>query len=124
MTVKFTKEHEWVRAEGKDAVVGISDYAQDALGDVVFVELPKPGTKLTAGGEAGTIESVKAASEVYAPVDGTVTEINEALDSEPNKVNDDPLGEGWLFKVELKDASQIEDLMTDEDYQAFVKELD
>src|ERR1700722_18424429 len=100
-TLKFTKDHEWVRVDGDQAVVGITDYAQQQLGDVVFVELPDVGRGVTQGKDAAVVESVKAASGVYAPVDGTVTAINAALADEPAKVNTDALGEGWFFKLKL-----------------------
>ena len=122
MTVKFTKDHEWVRVEGSTAVVGISDYAQQQLGDVVYVELPSAGKKLAAGGEAAVVESVKAASEVYAPVAGEVTDANAALAADPAKVNADPEGEGWFFKLKLA-GDDYKKLMTKDQYAEFVKGL-
>ena len=122
--VRYTKDHEWIRLEGGVGVVGITDYAQNALGDVVYVEVPESGKTLTAGGEAGVIESVKAASEIYSPVSGEVTEGNGALDGDPSLVNASPTGEGWIFKVKLADPSEIETLMTEAEYKAFVDGLE
>ena len=122
--VRYTKDHEWIRLEGGVGVVGITDYAQNALGDVVFVEVPEAGKALTAGGEAGVIESVKAASEIYSPVSGEVLEGNAGLDGDPALVNSSPTGEGWIFKVKLADPSEVEKLMTEAEYQAFVDGLD
>ncbi|NQV84244.1 MAG: glycine cleavage system protein GcvH [Rhodospirillales bacterium] len=123
MAIKYTKEHEWVRLEGDVAVVGISEYAQTQLGEIVFIELPDTGTLLNKGDEACVIESVKAASEIYSPVSGDVTEINEDLDAEPSRVNEDPTGDGWLFKVSLNDPSDLDDMMEEEDYTGYVEEL-
>lgn len=122
--VRYTKDHEWIRLEGGVGVVGITDYAQNALGDVVFVEVPEAGKSLTAGGEAGVIESVKAASEIYSPVSGEVLEGNAGLDGDPALVNTSPTGDGWIFKVKLADPSEVEKLMTEAEYQAFVDGLD
>jgi len=124
MSVKYTKEHEWIRVEGKTAVVGISDYAQKQLGEIVFVELPEVGTKLDKGAEAAVVESVKAASEVYAPASGAVTEVNGGLDGDPGKVNADAIGDGWLFKMKLNDAGELKDLMDADQYADYVKGLD
>ena len=121
--LKFTKDHEWIRVEGDQAVVGITDYAQQQLGDVVFVELPDVGCGVTQGKDAAVVESVKAASEVYAPVDGTVTAINGALADEPAKVNTDPRGDGWFFKLKLAKPAQLDDLMGEDDYMQFVGSL-
>lgn len=118
--MKFTKEHEWVRQEGNLAVVGISDYAQEALGDVVFVELPTEGTIVTMGNECCVLESVKAASEVYSPINGEVIEINEALVDNPELVNTDPYGNGWFFKIVPSDWDELDQLMTEEEYQEFI----
>lgn len=123
-TVKFTKEHEWIRAEGSAGVVGISDYAQAQLGDLVFVELPEVGKKLAKGDEAAVIESVKAAAEVYAPVSGEVTEVNEALGDDPAKINTDALGDGWIFKMSIDDEGELDGLMDEAAYAKFVEELD
>ena len=123
-TVKFTKDHEWIRAEGPTGVVGISDFAQAQLGDLVFVELPEVGKKLTQGDEAAVIESVKAAGEVYAPVGGEVTAVNEALGDDPAKINADAEGEGWIFKMSIGDDGELDGLMDKAAYAKFVKELD
>jgi len=120
--LRYTKEHEWVRVSGQDGIVGITDYAQSELGDVVFVDLPERGRALVAGEELGTIESVKAVSEIYAPVSGEVVEVNETLKDHPEKVNGDPYGEGWLLKVRIKDAAEIEKLLSARDYRAHVEE--
>ncbi|HEY3911758.1 MAG TPA: glycine cleavage system protein GcvH [Stellaceae bacterium] len=120
--LRFTKEHEWVRLDGELAVIGITDYAQTQLGDVVYVELPEIGRRVEQGKEAAVVESVKAASEVYAPVSGEVVEVNEALAAEPAKVNADPLGEGWFLKVRLDDPKELDGLMDEAAYQRFVGE--
>ena len=119
MTVYYTKEHEWVRVEGDTGTVGITDFAQGQLGDIVFVEVPEAGRQVEKGGEAAVVESVKAASDVYAPVAGEVTEGNAALSDEPSLVNSDPEGEGWFFKLRLSDTTQLEGLMDAQGYQAF-----
>lgn len=108
---RYTKDHEWVRLDGQDAICGISDFAQKALGDVVFVELPQPGRSVRAGEQVAVVESVKAASEVYAPVDGTITVVNDALANDPSLVNTSPLGEGWFFKLKPMNTAQVNDLM-------------
>ena len=120
MTVKFTKDHEWVDTTGADAAtVGITVHAQDALGDVVFVDLPEVGTTYAQGDVAGVVESVKAAADVFMPVSGEVTEVNEALRADPGLANTDPLGAGWFFKVKLSDASQLDALLDETAYTAF-----
>jgi len=125
MTVtKYTEDHEYIRVEGDVGVVGISDYAQGQLGDVVFVELPDPGAEYAQGDEAAVVESVKAASEVYAPVGGEVTEANDALAESPGLVNSDPTGEGWFFKLRIADPKDLDQLMSAEDYKDYVKDLD
>lgn len=121
--LKFTKDHEWVRIEGDQAVVGITDFAQQQLGDVVFVELPEVGRAVAQGKDAAVVESVKAASEVYAPVDGTITETNPALEEDPAKVNTDPLGEGWFFKLRLAKLEQLDALMDEAAYAEFIQDL-
>ena len=121
--LKFTKDHEWLRLEGDVAVVGITAYAQEQLGDVVFVELPAIGKKVAKGGDAAVVESVKAASEVYAPVTGEVTGVNDALTADPAKVNADAMGDGWFFKVRLADRSELDDLMDEAAYQKYVATL-
>ena len=119
MTVYYTKEHEWIRVEGDEATVGITDFAQGQLGDVVFVELPDVGRQVTKGGEAAVVESVKAASDVYAPVSGEVTEANQALVDDSALVNSDPEGEGWFFRLRLSNTSELEGLMDAEAYKSF-----
>ena len=122
MTVKYTQEHEWIRIEGGDAaVVGITVHAQDALGDVVFVELPEVGRRYAKGEVAGVVESVKAAADVYMPVTGEVTEVNESLRADPSLANSDPLGQGWFFKVKLADVSETNGLMDETAYDEFAK---
>ena len=119
MNVYFTKEHEWVRVDGDHATVGITDFAQGQLGDVVFVEVPEAGRALKQGGEAAVVESVKAASDVYAPVSGTVTEGNQALVDDPALVNSDPEGDGWFFKLSLSDTHELNDLMNADQYREY-----
>ena len=123
MTLKYTKDHEWVRIEGATAVVGISDYAQTQLGDVVYVEVPEVGRKLEQGKEAAVVESVKAASEVYAPITGEVTAVNAELAGEPGRVNADPMGEGWFFKMTVAKPKELEALMDEAQYKAYVEGL-
>ena len=120
MTIKYSKDHEWVNAaDANAAVVGITLHAQDALGDVVFVDLPAVGTTFAQGDVAGVVESVKAAADVYMPVSGEVVEVNEALRADPSLANSDPLGAGWFFKVKLSDASQLDALMDETAYSSF-----
>ena len=119
MSIYYTEDHEWIKVEGESAVVGISPYAAKALGDVVFVELPDVGTEFGKGDEAAVVESVKAASEVYSPVGGTVTEVNGALEDAPETVNASPEGEGWFLKLTLTDASELESLMDEAAYKTF-----
>lgn len=123
MTMYFTQDHEWISVEGDSATVGITDYAQAQLGDVVFVEVPPAGTAVAKGKEAAVVESVKAASDVYAPVSGTVTEANAALEADPSLVNTAPEGEGWFFKLTLSNPAELEGLMDDTAYKAFVDGL-
>lgn len=120
---RYTKEHEWIELEGDTATVGISDYAQKALGDLVFVELPKIGTVLAKGAEAAIVESVKAASEVYAPAGGSIQGVNEAVVKTPALINSAPEGEGWLFKLKLSNASEITILMDPPAYKRYVEGL-
>ena len=120
MSLKYTVEHEWVRPEGAVASVGITHHAQDALGDVVFVELPEVGSHFEQGAVAGVVESVKAAADVYMPISGTVTEVNEALRDDPSLANTDPLGAGWFFKVQPSAPAQIDALMDEAAYAALV----
>ena len=122
--LKFSKDHEWLRVEGNTATIGISDYAQEQLGDVVYVELPEIGQKFSAGAQAAVVESVKAASEVYMPVSGEVVEINGVIEDEPTTVNSDPAGEGWFFKIKLSDPSELDDLMDDDAYKSYIAGLD
>jgi len=119
----YTQDHEYIRLDGDVATVGISDYAQQQLGDVVFVELPAKGKSFKAGEQAAVVESVKAASEVYSPVGGEIIEVNGALEGEPGKVNADPAGEGWFFKIKLADPGEAGKLMDEAAYAAFVKSL-
>jgi glycine cleavage system H protein len=121
-TLRFTKDHEWVRVDGDLAVVGISDYAQSQLGDVVYVELPEIGRRVEQGKEAAVVESVKAASEVYAPISGEVAEVNETLATDPAMVNTDPMGDGWFLKLRLDDPKELAGLMDEAAYQRLVEE--
>jgi glycine cleavage system H protein len=118
--LKFTTDHEWLRLEGEVATVGITNFAQDKLGDLVFVELPSVGAKLEKGAAAATVESVKAASDVYAPVSGEVTEVNAKVGSEPALVNSAPTGEGWLFKLKIVDAKELDGLLDEQAYNATI----
>ena len=119
MSIKYTEDHEWLNIEGDTATVGITHHAQDALGDVVFVDLPAVGTSFAQKDVAGVVESVKAAADVYMPVSGEITEVNEALRADPALANTDPLGAGWFFKVKLSDASQVAALLDETAYNAF-----
>ncbi|HHN66728.1 MAG TPA: glycine cleavage system protein GcvH [Thermopetrobacter sp.] len=121
MTMKYTKEHEWVKVDGDTATIGITKHAAEQLGDIVFVETPQVGAQVEKGGESGVVESVKAASDVYAPVSGEVVAVNEALTDDPGKVNGDPEGEGWFYKVKLANASELDELMDAAAYAEFVK---
>jgi glycine cleavage system H protein len=121
MTTYYTDQHEWIRVEGDEGTVGITSHATEQLGDVVFVDTPAIGKHLKKGAEAAVVESVKAASEVYAPVGGEVTAANEELSGEPARVNADPEGEGWFFKIKIADKGELDQLMTAEKYQEFVK---
>lgn len=120
--IKYTQQHEWIRVEGDVGTVGITEYAAHQLGDVVFTELPALGKSLTKGAEAAVVESVKAASEVYAPVSGDVIEVNQALGTQPDLVNTDPLGTGWFFKIMLKDLYELDDLMEEAAYLSLTGE--
>ena len=121
--LRYSEDHEWVRIEGDIAVIGISDYAQEQLGDVVFVELPEPGRAVVQGEEAAVVESVKAASEVCAPVSGEVVEVNEPLTDDPGLVNREPTGGGWFLKLRMSDPGEVEDLLDEAAYRAFVSAL-
>ena len=123
MSLYFTREHEWIRVEGNSATVGISDHAQEALGDIVFAEVPEAGRELAKGQEAAVVESVKAASDVYSPVGGTVTEGNQAIADDPSLINRDPQGEGWFFRLEVRDSGELEGLMDEQSYRDWVKTL-
>ena len=123
MSLYFTKDHEWIRLEGDSATVGISDHAQHALGDIVFADVPDAGRQVNKGDEAAVVESVKAASDVYAPVSGEVTEGNAALADDPSLVNRDPEGEGWFFKLKLADKGELDGLMDEAAYREWVKTL-
>ncbi|MBW6523029.1 glycine cleavage system protein GcvH [Sphingomonas sp. RHCKR47] len=123
MSRYFTQDHEWIDVDGETGTVGISDYAQSQLGDIVFVEVPEEGKSLSKGDDAAVVESVKAASDVYAPVSGTVIEGNVALADDSSLVNSDPEGEGWFFKITLADASELDQLMDEQAYAAFVEKL-
>ena len=118
--MKFTEEHEWLRIEGDTVVVGITEHASTHLGDVVFVELPEEGLMVSKDDEIVVIESVKAASDILAPLDGEIIEINEALSDEPSKVNEDPMGDAWFFKMKPSDPSQVEDYMTEDEYNKLI----
>lgn len=121
--IKFTRDHEWIEINGEEATIGISDYAQDQLGDVVYVELPEPGKKVKKGDEAAVVESVKAASEVYAPVSGEVTARNEAIDDNPALVNESPEGDGWFYRMKLDDRSELDGLMDRQAYEDYLETL-
>ena len=123
MAIKFTKDHEWIRVEGDIGTVGITDYAQQQLGDVVFVELPEVGRQLTKGKEAAVVESVKAASEIYAPVDGEVVEVNEPLSNDPGTVNSDPMNGAWFLRMKISNRAQLDELMDEAAYKSFVEGL-
>ena len=123
MSLYFTREHEWIRVDGDVATVGISDHAQEALGDIVFAEVPEAGRTVAKGDDAAVVESVKAASDVYAPVSGDVTEGNAALADDPALINRDPEGEGWFFKLKLSDPSELDGLMDEAAYRDWVKTL-
>ena len=121
--IRFTKDHEWVRVEGDTATVGISEYAQEQLGDVVFIELPNVGADVEAGGDAAVVESVKAASEIFAPLSGVIIEVNEDLEADPSKVNESAESNGWFFKMTIEDPSELDGLMDRDAYNAFNAKL-
>lgn len=118
--LRYTKDHEWIRVEGETGVIGITDHAQEELGDIVYVELPKPGAKLEQSSSFGSVESVKAVSDIYCPVSGEVSEVNQALAESPEKVNDAPYGDGWLIKLKLTSPSQVDQLMTAAQYTEYI----
>ncbi len=121
---RYTKDHEWIRVDGDVALVGLTTYAQSQLGDVVFVELPKTGTRLAKGDEAAVVESVKAASEVYAPAAGEVVAVNDALEGAPATVNEDAEGAGWFLKLKLADAKQLDELMSADQYKSYLETIE
>ena len=121
-TIRYTKDHEWIRIDGNEAVIGITEFAQEQLGDIVYVELPEIGRKVAQGEEAGVVESVKAASEIYAPASGEVSAVNAALGNDPARVNKDAVGEGWFFKLKLADPKELDALMDEAAYKAFTAE--
>ena len=123
MTTRYTKDHEYIRIEGDTGIVGITDYAQSQLGDVVYVELPAVGKSVAKGGEAAVVESVKAASEVYAPVSGEVTAVNSALEGAPGTVNESPVEHGWFFKLKLTNAAELDGLMGEDEYRDYVQSI-
>jgi glycine cleavage system H protein len=120
-SLHYSKDHEWVRVDGDLAVIGITDHAQEQLGDVVYVELPKPGESFAANGSFGSVESVKAVSEIFTPVSGEVTEVNESLNDEPEKVNKDPYTDGWMIKMKMKSPGEVDSLLTAAEYEDFTK---
>jgi glycine cleavage system H protein len=124
MTTRYTKDHEWIRLDGEVATVGISEHAQSALGDIVYVELPEIGRQVEQGGEAAVVESVKAASDVYAPVSGQVVAVNEALDGAPATINEDAEGKGWFFRLKPSSPAQLDALMTAEQYKEYLATLE
>jgi glycine cleavage system H protein len=119
--LQYSKDHEWIRVEGNEGVIGITDYAQHSLGDVVYVEIPKVGESFTAGEPFGSVESVKAVSEIFAPASGQVIEINELLQDEPEKVNSDPYGDGWMIRIRLGNKSELDSLLSAAEYEDFTK---
>lgn len=122
--IRISEEHEWVTVEGDLATVGITNYAQNALGDVVFVELPEVGASFARGDEVAVVESVKAASEIYAPLSGEITEVNGTLEDAPDKINQSPMDDGWLFKIKLSSAGELNEMMDEEAYEAYVAGLE
>ena len=123
-TLKFSEDHEWIRIDGDVGTIGISQHAQEQLGDIVYAEPPEVGRSLSKGDEAAVVESVKAASEIYAPVSGEVVESNEALADDPSLINSDPMGEGWFFKIKIANASELDELMDEAGYKSFVESLE
>jgi glycine cleavage system H protein len=123
MSLYFTKDHEWIRVDGNEGTVGISSHAQEQLGDIVFVEVPEAGREIRKGQEAAVVESVKAASDVYSPISGKVTEGNQAIADDPSLVNNDPEGAGWFFKIDVKDTSELDGMMDEGAYREWIKTL-
>ena len=117
----YSKDHEWVRVDGNEAIIGITDYAQNSLGDVVYVELPKGGDKFSAGESFGSVESVKAVSEVFTPISGAIAKINESLADEPEQVNSDPYGAGWMIRIQMSNPGEVDSLLTAAEYEDFTK---
>lgn len=122
MTTKYSEDHEWVKVDGDLATIGITDHAQDSLGDIVFIELPDVGDSHDQGDAIGVVESVKAAADIYMPVSGEVTEVNESLQDDPSLANSDPTGDGWLLKIKLSDTSELDDLMDEDAYNEFIED--
>ena len=120
-SLHYSKDHEWVRVDGDTAIIGITDHAQEQLGDVVYVELPKVGEEFAANDSFGSVESVKAVSEIFTPIAGKISETNDSLNDEPEKVNKDPYGDGWMIKVRLSDPSEMDVLMTAEEYEEYIQ---
>jgi len=120
--LSYTKDHEWLRVKGNEATVGITDHAQKQLGDVVYVELPKVGDKFEASEPFGSVESVKAVSEIYMPVSGSVAEVNESLNDSPEQVNEDPYGDGWMIRIKIDNPAQVDALLTSIEYEDYIKE--
>ena len=120
--IKYSKEHEWIKLEGEIAVIGITKHATEMLGDIVFVELPEKGASVTKDGNAGVVESTKAASDIYTPISGEVIECNQSIVDDPSKINSDPENEAWFFKLKIKDAAEMDSLMNKEEYDKFAKE--
>lgn len=120
--LQYSKEHEWVRTEGDKAIIGITDHAQKELGEIVFIDLPKVGSSVEASETFGVVESVKTVSDLYSPVTGIIREVNEALDEDPEIVNNDPYGDGWLIIVEISDSKELDDLLNDKEYEAYIEE--
>ncbi len=120
--LKYTKEHEWVKVEKNQAIIGITDYAQDSLGEVVYVELPQEGNQVTKSEPFGVVESVKAVSDLYAPLSGSITEVNDAILDTPETINEDPYGDAWLIKVELSNKDELGELMSSDEYVKFIEE--
>jgi glycine cleavage system H protein len=120
--LKYTKEHEWVKEEGGSVVIGVTDYAQDSLGDIVYVELPQEGAAVTKDEPFGVVESVKAVSDLYSPVTGTVLEVNDSIVDSPEVINDEPYGDAWILKIELSDPSELEGLLSVDEYKSYIEE--
>ena len=120
----YTKEHLWIKAEGDDAIIGITDYGQHQLGDVVYVELPQVDSEVESGDKVASVESVKAAIDIFSPLTGRIISINEDLKEDPSLVNIDPYGEGWIYEIKMSDTSELEDLMTADDYRAYIEEIE